>query len=201
MKIFLMKSQCICMWSHKDIKFSLSRYLFFLLLFSLNGRQRVVEWNFLTLCDDSVLPRWHARWRSREVCILLKYFHSLKYFSGVENISPWQSWYKSLCYLCPTVRDIGCWYICCFSFQSPHWFVCLLRIIETKYLWKTEEEGRAGNYLAWQQIRLSLRKRGNDVSCGSNYLLHIIYSASIIDISRTLTSFFDLITKIQMQEI
>ena len=189
------------MWSHKDIKFSLSRYLFFLLLFPLNGRQRVVEWNFLTLCDDSVTARWHARWRSREVCILLKYFHSLKYFSGVENISPWQSWYKSLCYLCPTVRDIGCWYICCFSFQSPHWFVCRLRIIETKYLWKTEEEGRAGNYLAWQQIRLSLRKRGNDVSCESNYLLHIIYSASIIDISRILTSFFDLFTKIKMQEI
>ena len=29
-----------------------------------------------------------------------------------------------------------------FSFQSPHWFVCLLRIIETKYLWKTVEKGR-----------------------------------------------------------
>ena len=165
------------------------------------GDKELLNETFSLCVMTPSLARWHARWRSREVCILLKYFHSLKYFSGVENISPWQSWYKSLCYLCPTVRDIGCWYICCFSFQSPHWFVCLLRIIETKYLWKTEEEGRAGNYLAWQQIRLSLRKRGNDVSCGSNYLLHIIYSASIIDISRTLTSFFDLFTKIKMQEI
>ena len=123
--------------------------------------------HFVWWSDDIAPPWWHARWRSGGICILLKYFHSLKYFSGVENISPWQSWYKSLCYLCPTVRDIRCWYICCFSFQSPHWFVCLLCIIETKYLWKTVEEGRTGNYLTWQQIRLSFWEKGwNDVSCG-----------------------------------
>ena len=104
------------------------------------GHKELLNETFSLCVMTSPELRWHPRWRSRDVCILLKYFHSLKYFSGVENISPWQSWYKSLCYLCPTVRDIGCWYICCFSFQSPHWFVCLLRIIETKYLWKTVEK-------------------------------------------------------------
>ena len=123
------------------------------------GDKELLNETFSLCLMISSPPWWHARWRSRGICILLKYFHSLKYFSGVENISPWQSWYKSLCYLYPTVRDIRCWYICCFSFQSPHWFVCLLCIIETKYLWKTVEEGRTGNYLTWQQIRLSLRKR------------------------------------------
>ena len=123
------------------------------------GDKELLNETFSLCLMISSPPWWHARWRSRGICILLKYFHSLKYFSGAENISPWQSWYKSLCYLYPTVRDIRCWYICCFSFQSPHWFVCLLCIIETKYLWKTVEEGRTGNYLTWQQIRLSLRKR------------------------------------------
>lgn len=156
MKIFPRKSVC----GQTKVSHSINICVSCLSLF-LNGRQRVVEWNFLTLCDDIVPALMTcARWRSRGICILLKYFHSLKYFSGVENISPWQSWYKSLCYLCPTVQDIRCWYICCFSFQSPHWFVCLLCIIETKYLWKIVEEGRTGNYLTWQQIRLSLRKRG-----------------------------------------
>ena len=83
------------------------------------GDKELLNETFSLCLMISSPPWWHARWRSRGICILLKYFHSLKYFSGVENISPWQSWYKSLCYLYPTVRDIRCWYICCF------WLICL----------------------------------------------------------------------------
>lgn len=81
------------MWSHKDIKFSLSRYLFFLLLFSLNGRQRVVEWNFLTLCDDSVTgPMTRKVTQPRglhfiEIFSLVKIFlGSRKYFTMTKLI-------------------------------------------------------------------------------------------------------------------
>ena len=121
--IYFMKiiSKKICMWSDKGIKVSHSINI----CVSCLSRS---EWatkscwmklsHFVWWSDDIAPPWWHARWRSGGICILLKYFHSLKYFSGVENISPWQSWYKWLCYLCPTVRDIGCWYICCFLFKA-----------------------------------------------------------------------------------
>ena len=172
-------SKKICMWSDKGIKFSHSINI----CVSCLSRS---EWatkscwmklsHFVWWSDDIAPPWWHARWRSGGICILLKYFHSLKYFSGVENISPWQSWYKSLCYLCPTVRDIRCWYICCFSFQSPHWFVCLFSVLLKRNICGNSRGGQNRELfdLTTNTIEF-LRKRVKWCQLWSN-LLHIISS-------------------------
>ena len=161
------------------------------------GHKELLNETFSLCVMTSPGLRWHPRWRSQDVCILLKYFHSLKYFSGVENISPWQSWYKWLCYLYPTVRDIGCWYICCFLFKA------LIDLSASSVLLKRNICGKQWrrNYLTWQQMRLIWRKRVNDVSWVWLSVTHYLLRVNHRDFPNFSLFLISSFTTIQIQEI
>ena len=84
-----------------------------------------------------------------------------------------------------------------FSFQSPHWFVCLLRIIETKYLWKTVEK----ELFDLTTNAIEFEKRVNDVSRVRLSVTHYLLRVNHRDFPNFSLFLISSFTTIQIQEI
>ena len=138
------------------------------------GDKELLNETFSLCVMTPSLARWHARWRSREVCILLKYFHSLKYFRELKIFHHDKVDTNHFAICVQQFEILGADIFVVFLFKA------LIDLSASSLLLKRNicgKKRRGGNYLTWQQL-VWVRKKRNwcQLGAGSNYIRYTLFT-------------------------